>query len=405
MTDNAQAESLRIRRRIRKAAVFTPRPDGRQGLVLAEIGNIGAAKTATWKQDARAWGFRIETLTAGLRPPEDYLGIPRFSEDGRFFTYAAPRWVKECLENPYTIVVFDDWTAGTSGKILGAQLTISLEAKVGEVDLPNETRIFMLYNPTKQAPGGKNLPMANANRVGHLRVGSPTPQEYASWVLTHGQARGTVEEVYEQELDPKKEEARVLERWPEDLAWASGIMAGAVVAHPELLENIPEHHDPNASKSFPTCRSTDHARLALASSRTHDLDVIERDLFVGSFIGEGAMATLGAYIVEAEVDPIGVLDGKKPFEFNGRLDRTIALVNACSAYVCQDHSDKRMARAKRLWEIFDKLSDTQADNVIPALDAMRKARLTQMPEGRKLLRKLNPVLEASDYWAHMMDAA
>jgi hypothetical protein len=331
-------------------------------------------------------------------PAEDYVGIPVFSDDKKYFHYAAPPFVKYCIDNPYTIVVFDDWTAATSAKVFGAQLQAMLDHNVAGHELPDPTRIFAVYNPAKQAPGGRQLPMANANRVGHRNAGSPSPQEWAAWVLGAGQKIGRVDKVYEQELDPKKEEKRVLAAWPEHIAWASGIMAGAVVAHPELLENIPETFDPDASKAFPTCRTADFARLALATSKVHDLDIVERNDLVQSFIGEGGAALINAYIVKADINPLEYLDGGRKFEYDNRLDRTVALVNACSAYVCNDDSDQRIRRAKILFGILDRIAGVAGDNVIPALGPLSDAGLLALPEARNMLKTMNPILREAGYY-------
>jgi hypothetical protein len=398
-------DNMRTRERVLKAAMFTPRPNGHWGLFLALRGNIGSAKTSHCRELFHRWGFRSEVLVGSIRPPEDYLGIPRFSDDGKFFRYAAPMWVQGCIDNPYTVVVFDEWTAGTSARSFAAQLMIQLDHKVGEVELPDATRIVALYNPVKQAPGGRDLSMANANRAGHIDVTSPTPLEWATYALGQGQKRGKIEDVVKPELDPRKEEERVLKGWLENLSWASGIMAGFVQANPDALETIPDVVDPNASLSFSTCRTMDFARLALASSKAHNLDDPETEIIVGSFIGDGPMGALRAYIANAEIDPVGVLDGKKPFAIDSRHDRTIALVSACSSYVIGDTSKHQERRARKLWGMLGEVGSRAGDLIVPALLTLGRARLhagrrkpiASMAEATPVLTAVQPILEASGF--------
>lgn len=395
--------SLESTNRMRKCSVFTPRGIAAPGEPVhwapprLEKGDVGIGKTSGWRQFAADWGMGFIPIIGSIRPPEDYLGVPSADpKDPRFFSYMAPSWVKEVLEKPRTIVLFDEANAGMSARSFAAQLAIMLELRVGEVDLPHGVRVMMCYNPVEQAPGGQDIPMANANRGTHDFVEPPTPEEWGSFMRGRARANGDAK------FDPVAEEKRVLAAWPDSYARACGLYTGAVKAHPALLHNIPKRQDPQASLGFPTPRANTFACDLLASSGIHNLSDTERDILIAGTIGDAAAGTLIGYINNADLpDPRDLLTGKVPFKFDKkRVDRNLAMINGCVALVTPENCRDRDELAKGLWSlVLEPVSKKSPDFLLSAIEDLRLANLTGLPEARPVLRTMAPVLRAADYFA------
>lgn len=389
-------------KRIIKAALFTPNPEGRWGLPILFEGRPGVAKTATLKQVARACGLRVEVLIAAIRQPDDFLGIPVPSADGRSANRLLDIWATRVGERG--VVLFDE-IKKCAPQVQAALLRVIHEGAVGEYTLPPGVRFMAACNPAEY--GGWDLDPAMANRFGHLTWDVPGADEWNEWLLGTDFAPHTPNGLPADALEAAAEEARVLDASAKPFALARGKVAGFVHKRPELLVKEPAAGSPEQSRAWPSLRSWANATWALAGAEIHGLPEAERDELFAAFIGRPAAAEYLAYDRNLDLpDPIDLLDGKVAFKHDARrLDLTCAVLSACSALLVpppgvkdKSAADVRKARAIRLWGVMgDVVKAGDTDCAVPAGRALcnPKVGLSHMAEARPVLTKMAPVLIAA----------
>jgi hypothetical protein len=97
-------------------------------------------------------------------------------------------------------------------------------------------------------------------------------------------------------------------------------------------------------------------------------------------------------------DIVAFLDGKADFAVDSRrLDRTLAMLSACAAFVAPKDAANRKARAGVAWKLVGKVLDDVADIAVPAAVTLVNAGLVAhiVPESRPVLAKLDSILLAS----------
>ena len=163
-----------------------------------------------------------------------------------------------------------------------------------------------------------------------------------------------------------------------------------------MLMKMPKAGDPKGSKAWPSPRSWEMAARALAGAEVHGLGEADRELMIAAFVGAEPTNEFITWMIEADLpDPADVLDGRVKFKHDPqRLDRSVAVLSACAAFVAPTKSVKRKERAAKLWEILGEMND-QKDIMVPAARTLVRARLASGEAARPVLLKLQPLLAAA----------
>lgn len=378
-------------RNILKAAFFTPRANGRWGLPMLGESDPGVGKSSIVEYDSKSYGLKPITLIGSLRPPEDFLGFPKVSSDGQSFEYIPPKWAVEAAEAERAVVFFDEFTAGQSARTFSAMLRIILEGTVGEFQLPKGVRFVGMCNPPDQSPGGQELPLPLANRFGHLTWSLPSTDDWVNYLMSSASSG------HEPELkfDPEQEEKRVMKNWEDTFAWAVGIFAGVFRSNGELLHNVPEQDNAQATKGWSSPRSNEFAIRALAASRVHGLSEIEQEEFISAFVGPAAAGTILQWMRTQDLpDAIDILSGKIDWQHDSRrLDITYALLTTMTRMVTQ--ADAPKSYPGNFWKAVNPIIEDSPDLITQHVSTIVKSpnkELKKHPDTVKTLKKLAPVL-------------
>jgi len=376
--------------KIIKTVWFTPTHRG-WGLPLAFEASPGTSKTAQILQVSRTCGFYCEVLSPGERG-EGAFGVVPVPDKG-VLTYPAPEWTKRFEQDGRGVVFLDELTTAAPA-LQPPLLGLFLEGRIGGYTLPAGVRLIAAYNKPEEAAAGYDLPAPVANRMGHMLFDAGDVEAWIDWLMTEdGLGAGTLEPI-----NPEEEEERVLFRWSESFAVAKGKVAAFVKRRGELLHRMPPVHDPNASRAWPSRRSWEFATRALAASAIHDLTEDESISLVGAFVGTDVAGEFLTFLKEHDLpDPVELLDGKITFKHEPlRLDRTYAVLSACTALVVPPKAARRDERARVLWTILHDIVKAGAKDVAfgPAR-RMAKAGHLKHKEARPVLAQLNKVMEAA----------
>lgn len=375
------------------AALFTPMAKDRWGLPMVLWGDPGIAKTSIIQQLAAMMGLHCEHLAPGERG-EGAFGVTPVPAQGRGHTvleYPPPDWTRklEIADGTEAGIVFLDELNTAPPALQPALLGAIQERRIGGHEFGGRVRMIGAANPVGQAAGGWDLAPPVANRLGHLDWPAPEVDEWNAWLL------GGQEDM--EKSDAKAEEERVMAAWPTAYAKASGLAAAFLRRRPNLLHKMPEEGDPAASRAWCSPRSWEHAVRARASAEAHGLTGIETDEFISAFIGAAAAGEWGTWIDEADLpDPGDVLDGKVKFEHNPeRLDRSMAVLASCAAMITPQKAAKRKDRSKAMWLLMAGVMEDAKDVVVPAMQAMVRAKLQRTTEARPVLAKMHSVISAA----------
>ncbi len=378
-----------------RALWWVPGMGGRWGLPLLLEGLPGAAKTGRISQAAAAYGLHLETVIASIREPGDFIGMPVVTPE-LGVNRAPDLWAKRISEvlGKYSsdaegVVFFDEFNTAPPA-VQSALLRVILEGQVGDLYLPKRIRVVAATNSLEDAANGYALSAPMANRFCHLTGMAPTVAEWSDFILSGG-----ADEIESETVDRRKMEAHVLKLWPNQHAKAKGMVVG-FLKRKDMLHQMPKNGDEKASKAWPSHRTWEMAIRALASGMLHGLSETDTDTLVEGFVGRGAALEFANHRREFDLpDPSDILDKKVKWEFDKRLDRTQAVLAACTALVCPTSAEKRVERATALWELFLPLVKGHADLVINNQRALISAKLGLSVCGeaaRRVSRAVAPVL-------------
>ncbi len=373
-----------------RASLFTPSPEGFWGLPLLLWGEPGIGKTHLIAALARAYGLPLERLSPGERGEGQFGVVPVPGADG-FLHYPAPAWAQRLAE--CGILFVDELNTAPPGSIQAALLGLIQLRILGSYQFGKRTRTLGAANEVADAAGGWDTPPALNNRFGHLPVDGLDAPAWVSGFLNKFQSGDETDTA----IDAAKEEARVLAALPLQDARARGLVAGFVQRRPDLLHKKP----PKGSKirAWASRRSIDYATAALACAPIHGLTESETDELMGAFVGTPWVSEFRTWSANADLPDIeAYLDGKADFTVDTRrLDRTLAMLSACAAFVAPKTAVNRKARGAVAWKLIGKVLDDAADIAIPAAIALVQANLVAhvVPEARPVLVRLDSVLLAS----------
>jgi MoxR-like ATPase len=419
---------------ILKAAIFTPLRNGFWGLPLLCWGEPGVAKTAVIEALAGKYSLPCETLSPSERGEgafgvvpvpsgggDDYAYLGALSQrivelvSGKsklsfeaaqaqaikeiprakmLLTYPAPEWVARFTSLGRGIVFVDEATS-TPPALQAPLMGLILARRIGGATLEKGVRVLSAANPVEIAAGGFDIAAPVANRVGHIDWGKPSVEEHVQFMLSGGE-----HEEDEEQKDAEAEERRVLAAWGNAWAKAVGYETSFLSKRPALKNQCPKAGDPKASRAWPSDRTWEMATRALASADVHGLSQTETEIFVEAFVGAGPAGELFTFMQDQDLpDPADLLDGKVSFKHNPtRIDRTVAVLGACTALVTPKAADKRKDRAAAMWGLLEKMTEgskADLDIIVPATHALIDADLHAMVEASKPLAKVQPVLRAA----------
>lgn len=372
-----------------RAALMIPGPEGFWGLPLFLWGDPGVGKTHVIKAVCRALGLELERLSPGERGEGQFGVVPVPNADG-FLDYPAPAWARKFRDRAGCIFV-DEANTAPPGSIQAALLGLVQLRILGSHEFDRRTRTIAAANEVADAAGGWDLPLALANRFGHLDFDAGTAEDWGVAFL------GGFADVEGSAGDAAAEEKRVLEAWPAADAAARGLVNGFITRRPELLHKKPSKGA--KVKAWPSRRTVTYASHALAGAAVHGLTESETDELMGAFVGEAWVREFATWRANADLpDPAAVLDGKATFTHDSRrLDRTLAVLGACAALVSPKAAANRKARAGVLWTLIGRVMDDAADAAVPAARVLVNASLvaSTVPESKPVLNRLDKVLTAS----------
>lgn len=383
-------------KRLIKVAWFTPGYNGRWGLPIAFRASPGMSKTAQIREIAAECGLPCEILSPGERG-EGAFGVVPVPDEG-VLTYPPPEWIQKFYPQakgktatPRGVVFVDELTTAPPA-LQPPLLGLFLEGRIGGTELPSGVRCIAAYNDVDEAAAGYDLPPPLANRMGHIPFDPGGTEEWTDWLV------GANGSHFKQTVDSEAEEARVLSAWPDAFALAKGKAIAFLRTRPALLHKMPPPHDPAASKAWPSRRTWEFAVRALASCAIHGAEEDVETQLIAAFVGDAIAGELYTYLRDEDLpDPAEILDGNIEFTHDKkRLDRSFAILAACTALVVPENAKKRDARGKHLWEIITKIAkDGAKDVVFGAAQRLARTGHLRHVEARPALAMLQGVMEAA----------
>lgn len=365
------------------AALFTPTRRG-WGLSLVLWGSPGTGKTERVRALSESLGLPVEVLSPAERGEGAFGAVP--VPQGGVLTYPPPEWAADMLVRG-GVILLDELT-DTPPALRPAVNGLLLDRRIGGLVLPGGVRTIACANPVDESADGYEMALTTANRVGHLICSAPTVAEHIEFML--GTARPGSEIG-----DLGVEEARVMREWPAAWASARAAEAGFLQRRPGLKNQQPA---PSGTLAWPSDRTWEMATRALASARVHRLTPTETELFVSAFIGNAAASEWQVWRDEQDLpDPVAILDGVEGFVPDRRLDRTHAVITACSTLVLETH-EEHPDRTEAFWSLCsDLIGGGAPDLLVSAVTALVRAGLHGSDAASRAIDALGPVLESANY--------
>lgn len=378
------------------ASFFTPGARGNWGLPIILWGSPGIAKTDIIEEVARRAGLPCETLAPGERGEAAFgvIPVPEKRGDKWWLLAPMPEWAQQYDDADGAGVIFVDELTTAPPAIQPALLGLFHARRLGGNYLGSRVRVIAAANPVAEAAAGYELSAPQANRSGHIDWLAPTVDDWGQWLLSSDSSKT-------KPRNAKDEEKRVMDMWTSAFARAKGSVVSFMKARRDgktgrdFLYLMPKADSPNISRAWPSPRTWEFATRALASSFVHGLDDEETITFVQSFVGQGPAVELFEFMSKNDLPaPEDVLDEKVKFVHDERrLDRTMAVLASCTAFLTPTSTPHREQRAKIMWKVvLGGLTGKADDLCVTAVKGLSEAKLHAMPEAVGVLNKLRPVL-------------
>lgn len=382
--------------RVMHAALFTPRADGRWGLVIVWKGPPGIGKSAAARRVSAQCRLELELLALGERG-EGALGVtpvPKIASTGeQVMSYPPPDWTLKFRNDTYGLVFVDEANQlppALKPYILG----LLLDARIGGAFLGRKVRIMGALNPPEISAGGWEMTPPEANRCGWLYWPVPSEESWGDWLMG-GASSGAESKA---QLNPGEEEARVMAAWPSAFAKAGALVSNFVKKFPDKLMKMPVVGSQAISGPWPSPRTCEMAARALASSWIHKLAEDDTDTLIAAFVGRGWADEFYTWRKAMDLpDPAELLDGKIKWAHNSaRVDVTSVVLAACAGLVTPVGAENRKARVTTLWKLLETVLADAKDEVVGPTKALAVAGLTRgFPDAIEVLAELSDVLKAA----------
>ncbi|PCJ25648.1 MAG: hypothetical protein COA94_06105 [Rickettsiales bacterium] len=318
-----------------KASLFTPGLNGRWGLPLIAWGEPGVAKSGMIRDIAHECGLGFNSTIASICEPADLAGYPIPNEERTMVNALPPPWIHKVNAMSGAVQLFDEATS-CSNAAHAALMRITLEGKAGDVDVNPRVRFMMAANPVDCAANAQELAIPLANRFGHLQWDPGDARAWVEWLLSGSEDNSPPV------MSALAREKLVMEAWPEAFADAKGLVGAFISERGSVLHKMPLVDAGESSLAWPSRRTWEMATRAYAGGLVNGLTPAERHLFVTAFIGQGPAGEFIEFVKNVDLPKaLDVLAGKVKFTHAPvRLDRTMAVLSSCAAYILSTHTEE-----------------------------------------------------------------
>jgi hypothetical protein len=322
------------------------------GVPVLLWGAPGTGKTSALRAMAERAGWPCEVVIASIREPSDFAGLPIVVDgDVRF---APPTWARRLAGAGWGLLFLDELSTAPPA-VQAALLRVVLERVVGDLDLPEGTRVVAAANPPDQAADGWDLSPPLANRFCHLDWGID-PQGFAEGIA------GGFDAPVIPELAADHDDLR---------SRARGLLAAFTTVRPGLV-CVPPTDRTAAGRAWPSPRSWEMAghlwAAATSAGASHDATAA---LVCGS-VGEGPGLEFLAWVEEMDLpDPEAVLADPGSFSLPDRGDRAYAALTSIAAAVAGRPTPERWLAG---WKVLGKAGETAPDVAAVAARVLARCR-------------------------------
>jgi len=311
----------------------------RWGLPILLWGPPGIGKSARIDMGAKMMGLSVETVYAATKQPEDLSGAPVPDGKGGVNVLCVLSAARRLMQDQVGVLFIDELSTAAPA-VQGAFLSLVLEGRVGDEQLPPGIRIIGAANPPENAAGGWDLEPPMANRFMHFTVSAPPADEWVKWLFG------------ERDEDPEmveRGEERIRQGWSAAFSRAKGLIGGFMTKKKSSLYNLPPEGNESRGRAWQSPRTWEMATRSYAACLALKHDELCFD-FVQACVGEGAAAELAEYIKEANLpDPLDMLiSGWKPDK--RRLDIVFAAYASMAAFITTQPESEKKRLGPNAWK-------------------------------------------------------
>lgn len=157
------------------------------GVPVMLWGSPGIGKSDLVRQIADAAAMPLIDIRVSQLEPVDARGLPHINDGGET-TWAVPAMLPQSRRDGKAGILFlDELTAGNAS-VMAAFYQLILDRRLGDYKLPDGWRIIAASNLRTDRSISNTMPMALANRFGHLTM-VPDASDWVSWAYGSGRIR------------------------------------------------------------------------------------------------------------------------------------------------------------------------------------------------------------------------
>ena len=373
--------------RIMRTAFLVPmgnphRKDCDWGAPICQVGGPGVGKSDGAAAGASALGLPFEVIYgSSIEPPDVGGAIVADGLGGANRTSVMPA-LKRLIRDEIGVLFLDEF--GDAAPAVQASMQgLVLTKRSGEDVIPPRVRLAMAANPPSL--GGWEFRPQMANRIVHVQVIHPTPEDYAEWLLT-GQSKPL------KKLEDGEELVR--RNWDANRAAVTGLIGQFLVKHRNFLYQLPEEGDPNRGGAWPSPRSWFMAARILTTCHClGDVPAEDEDLFIYGCVGAEAAEQFQTWQRKMDLPSMmEILTGKWKPDGQKRIDQAYVAYNSFSTWFAGLTEAQQKEYALPFWETVARSEEAGLVDLTTMLVALGSNKVRATTFGPDVQKVANPVI-------------
>lgn len=373
--------------RIMRTAYLVPMGDPHNedcdwGVPVCQVGGPGIGKSDGAKEGAGALGLPFEVIYgSSVEPPDVGGAIVADGNGGASRTSVMPA-LKRLIRDELGVLFLDEFGDATPA-VQASMQALVLTKRSGEDVIPSRVRIALAANPPSL--GGWEFRPQMANRLCHIQVVHPTPENYGTWLLT-GQSTPL----------KRLEDGEDLVRrgWNANRAGVAGLIGQFLVKHRDFIYQLPEEGDPRRGGAWASPRSWRMAAHILTTCHClGDVRADEEDIFVYGCVGAEAAEQFQEWQRQMDLpDMMDILTGKWKPDGIQRIDQAYVAYNSFRTWFAGLAETEQKSYALPFWETVARSEKSGLVDLTTMLVALGSNVVRATSFGQDVQKVANPVI-------------
>ncbi len=352
------------------------------GMPLCLVGEPGIAKTAAVDIAGAALGAPVTTEFGSILEAPDVGGALVVDDNFEIWRKPALESLKQIVQDKWGIFFLDEF-GDAPPAVQAAFQGVIHKRQAGSLAIPPKVRLILAANPP--SVGGFSFRPQAANRLCHIPVAPPSPDEWEQWAVQQ-------KPIILPSLDEGEE--RIISGWKEQRPAAAALVAKFLSNARQYMHKLPPSGNPQRHGAWPSARTWEFTFRVLATIRCFgNVPQNIEDALIYGLVGEAAASAFQKFQRELDLPSVEeILSGKWRPDAQLKLDQAFVAYSTLHEWFKNSTAAEQQKNAERYWRVVKNSHDVGMLDMTQLLAAlgMRQIRLSTM--SRQLQDDVGPAI-------------